>query len=298
MIATASWNTPWAISTLEVVAVQVRRLTWLGTRTQRYDETKDFFGRVLGLPLVAEEPGLAMFQLPGGEHDYVEVFDVAQPEASFMTTGPVAGFLVDDVVRAREELEAEGIEMLGEVEWLRDVPEFEAVPDYGWFTFRGPDGNVYNCTQGSWAIAEPAEGSAVHSSRPSVEGVMAAVDAFNAALRSRDLIAAEAVWALDKPDVSILGSASGEEFIGPDAVRTCLAALTSRQTAHGWRWVDRQVSVVGDVAWMMADAPWQTVHPDGAVSERPYRVTGVLVLVDGAWRWCQYHGSEPLGSTG
>jgi ketosteroid isomerase-like protein len=138
----------------------------------------------------------------------------------------------------------------------------------------------------------------VHSSRPSVEGVMATVDAFDAALRARDLIAAEAVWTLDRPDVSILGSASGEVFIGPDAVRTCLAALTSRQTAHGWRWVDRQVSVVGDVAWVTAEAPWQTVHPDGTVTERPYRVTGVLVRVDGAWRWCQYHGSEPLGSTG
>ena len=105
------------------------------------------------LPLIAEEPGL-------GEHDYVEVFDVANPEVPFMTTGPVAGFLVDDVVRAREELEAEGVEMLGEVEWLRDIPGFEGVVDYGWFTFRAPDGNVYNCTQGSRAITDPVEGGA------------------------------------------------------------------------------------------------------------------------------------------
>jgi len=283
---------------LEVMSVHVRRLTWLGTRTERYRETTEFFGRVLGLRLAVEEPGLAMFQLPGGEHDYVEVFDVAHPEASFMTTGPVAGLLVDDVVQARKELEAEGIEMLGGVEWLRDIPGFEAIVDYGWFTFRGPDGNVYNCTQGSRAIAEPAKGWAVHSSCPSVEEVIEAVDAFDAALRARDPIAAEAVWALDRVDVSILGSASGEEFVGPDAVRACLAALTSRPTAHGWRWVDRQVSVVGDVAWVTADAPWQTVHPDGAVSERPYRVTGVLAAMDGSWRWCHYHGSEPLGSTG
>ena len=45
----------------------------------------------------------------------------------------------------------------------------------------------------------------------------------------------------------MLGSASGEEFDGPDAVRACLAALTSRPTAHGWRWVDRRVTVAGDV---------------------------------------------------
>ena len=131
-----------------------------------------------------------------------------------------------------------------------------------------------------------------------VEDVLKAIDAFGAALRERDRAAAEAVWSLDRADVSILGSASGEEFIGPDAVRACLAALTSRPTSHGWRWVDRRVSVVDDVAWFIADAPWQTVQSGGAVSERPYRVTGVLVHADGRWRWTQYHGSEPLGSIG
>ena len=134
--------------------MQVRRLSWLGTRTEHFDETKDFFGRVLGLSVVAEEPGLTMFRLPGGEHDFVEVFDVANPEVPFMTTGPVAGFLVDDVVQAREELELEGIEILGEIEWLRDYPGFEEVTRYGWFQFRGPDGNVYNCMQGSLAVPE------------------------------------------------------------------------------------------------------------------------------------------------
>ncbi|MCY7303066.1 MAG: nuclear transport factor 2 family protein [Thermoleophilia bacterium] len=88
------------------------------------------------------------------------------------------------------------------------------------------------------------------------------------------------------------------QFIGRDAVRACLAALTSRPTAHDWRWVDRQISVVGNVAWLIADAPWQTVHPDGGVTERPYRVTGVFVHGEGGWRWSQYHGSEPLGSVG
>jgi catechol 2,3-dioxygenase-like lactoylglutathione lyase family enzyme len=136
------------------MVVQVRRLSWLGTRTEKYDETRDFFGRIFGLTLVAEEPGLAIFQLPGGEHDYVEVFNVANPEVPFMTTGPVAGFLVDDVVQARHELEAEGVEMIGTVLWLRDYPGFDEVAEYGWFQFRGPDGNVYNCMQGSRAIAE------------------------------------------------------------------------------------------------------------------------------------------------
>lgn len=131
-----------------------------------------------------------------------------------------------------------------------------------------------------------------------IDDVLKVIDAFDIALKTRNRAAAEAVWWLDRDDVSILGSASGEDFIGAEAVRACLAALTSRSTAHGWRWADRRVCVVDDVAWLIADAPWQTIHPDGAVSERPYRVTGVLVFRDEAWRWCQYHGSEPLGSIG
>ena len=68
-------------------------LTWLGTRTENYRETTEFFGRVLGVGRSAEEPGLTMFRLPGGEHHFVEVFDVVHPDASVMTRGPVAGFL-------------------------------------------------------------------------------------------------------------------------------------------------------------------------------------------------------------
>lgn len=135
--------------------MKVRRLAWLGTRTDLYEPTKDFFGRMLGLSLVAEdEAGLAIFRLPSGEHDYVEVFRSDNPEAPFMTTGPVVGLVVDDVVEARSELEREGIEMLEPITWLRDFDGFEHATDYGWFQFRGPDGNVYCCMQGSRALAD------------------------------------------------------------------------------------------------------------------------------------------------
>mgnify|MGYP000343629288 CR=1 FL=1 len=98
--------------------MRVRRLSWVGTRTGKFDETLDFFGGVLGLTLVREEPGFAMFSLPSGDHDYVEVFGLDDPEVPFMTTGPVPGLLVDDVAQARQELEAAGIELLEPIRWL------------------------------------------------------------------------------------------------------------------------------------------------------------------------------------
>ena len=134
--------------------MEVRRLAWLGTRTNRYDETKDFVERILGLPLVVEEAaGLAIYRLPSGDHDYVEVFRDDNPEAPFMTTGPVVGLVVDDVAEAHAELEKEGLEILEPITWMRDFEGFEEATDYAWFQFRGPDGNVYCCMQGSRAVA-------------------------------------------------------------------------------------------------------------------------------------------------
>ncbi len=134
--------------------MRVQRLAWLGTRTDRYDETTRFFAETLGLESVADEPGLTVFGLPGAENDFVEVFEASHPEASLMTTGPVVGLLVDDVLEARAELEAAGVEILQPTQWLRDFPGFEDVTEYAWFTFRGPDGNVYCCLQGSRRAAD------------------------------------------------------------------------------------------------------------------------------------------------
>ena len=134
--------------------MQVQRVSWVGTRTENFGGAKDFFVGVLGLPLVKEEPGFAAFQLPSGDHDYVELFGVDHPDGAFMTTGPVPGLLVDDVAEARQELEAAGSEMLEPIRRMIDVdPELvEANPKlagYYWFNFRGPDGNVYCCIQHS-----------------------------------------------------------------------------------------------------------------------------------------------------
>jgi catechol 2,3-dioxygenase-like lactoylglutathione lyase family enzyme len=118
----------------------------LGTRTAKFDETAAFFRDVLGLSLQYEEPGFAMFQLPAADRDFVEVFAADRPEVTFYTTGPVVGLLVDDIVEARAELDAVGVELIGSIEWL------ESMDGYGWFYFRGPDGNVYAALQGSTAL--------------------------------------------------------------------------------------------------------------------------------------------------
>ena len=111
-------------------------LVWLGTRTHNFDDTVRFFGDTLGLQAVHEEPDFAVFRLPNG--DKVEVFGPGDGEHEHFDTGPVAGFLVDDVKAARVDLESAGISSIG--------PVYEADDGGSWSHFRGPDGNVYEIT--------------------------------------------------------------------------------------------------------------------------------------------------------
>jgi catechol 2,3-dioxygenase-like lactoylglutathione lyase family enzyme len=115
--------------------MHVRAITWAGTRTEKSAEMVDFLERRLGLARDHEEPGVTTLSLPNG--DTVEVFDAADPEHQHFSTGPVIGFLVDDVEDGRRELDSAGLELLGPV--MRGGGMV-------WQHFRAPDGNVWEIT--------------------------------------------------------------------------------------------------------------------------------------------------------
>jgi catechol 2,3-dioxygenase-like lactoylglutathione lyase family enzyme len=117
--------------------MRIIKLAWVGTRTDNPEPTVAFFHEVLDLPLELRRPGFWMLKLPDG--GTVEIFGPDSPVNRHFTTGPVAGFLVDDVHSAAAELRSAGVEILLESE----------VDDSGnaWVHFRAPDGNVYELTQ-------------------------------------------------------------------------------------------------------------------------------------------------------
>ena len=123
--------------------MQVKRLAWLGTRTEKFAETTVFFRDVLGIPVLHQETGFAMLQLPGADRDFVEILAPDNSNAALYSTGPVVGLLVDDIEQARVELDAAGAELIGSTAWL------QSMNGYGWFHVRGPDGNVYAIMQDS-----------------------------------------------------------------------------------------------------------------------------------------------------
>ena len=122
--------------------MKIKGIVWLGTRTDRFEQMNDFCRNQLGLSQKLLQRGFAVFEMPNG--DLFEVFGSDQSMNEFMTH-PVAGFLVDDIVAARAELEAKGIEFIGPVEG--------DTADYKWTHFRAPDGFVYELT---YSAAHPS----------------------------------------------------------------------------------------------------------------------------------------------
>jgi SAM-dependent methyltransferase len=93
-----------------------------------------FLEDVLGLTVIRRSAEMTALRAADGAG--VEVFAAGDPDPRpHFTTGPVVGFLVDDLHRARERVARAGIELIGEPGWLDDGT--------AWQCFRGPDGAVY-----------------------------------------------------------------------------------------------------------------------------------------------------------
>jgi predicted enzyme related to lactoylglutathione lyase len=114
--------------------VQVRGLTWMGIRVTDLDGAKAFLDR-LGLTLDHAEGEMVAYKAKNG--DTVEVFGPGDEGHRHFDTGPVVGFEVDDIERARRELEAAGVEFFGGIGRGAGL---------AWSHFRGPGGFVYELT--------------------------------------------------------------------------------------------------------------------------------------------------------
>jgi catechol 2,3-dioxygenase-like lactoylglutathione lyase family enzyme len=119
-------------NTEDAIAMEVKGLGWLGIRTERFEETAQFFRDVMGLEVTWRERDVVGFRFPDGTE--MEVWRPEDDFHNFFTTGPVVGFRVDDIDEARARMEATGIKFIGPVQRSGDA---------SWNHFRGPDGNVY-----------------------------------------------------------------------------------------------------------------------------------------------------------
>ena len=115
--------------------MEVRNIRWVGVPTQNFDAMVAFLQQVLGLHVNYQEPTTVEFSTSEG--DEIQIMAPGDAYYDFFienAAGPVPLFEVDDVHRARHELEEAGVEVIGST--ARDGR-------WEWIHFRAPDGNLY-----------------------------------------------------------------------------------------------------------------------------------------------------------
>jgi ketosteroid isomerase-like protein len=125
-----------------------------------------------------------------------------------------------------------------------------------------------------------------------VRAVVAAADDLGAAFAARDVDAALACFAPDDA-IGYVGSEHGEAATGRRAVAELFTAVFARDEAYSWRATEPVVHGLGDHAYLIADAEGLARADDGTSTGFRYRISGLLHLIDGRWRWRHCHGCEP-----
>jgi catechol 2,3-dioxygenase-like lactoylglutathione lyase family enzyme len=130
--------------------MRVRRVSFVGVKTEQFDAMTSFVHDVLGLAPGHRDDGWAVFQLESGDRDLVEIYrpggfdDRLLPAAA---TGPTVAFAVDDLLAARTELVAADVEIVADIVWAAEAFDDPRLDGFGWLFFRAPDGNVYALQQ-------------------------------------------------------------------------------------------------------------------------------------------------------
>ena len=111
--------------------MKVSGFSWVGVGTDDYARSMRFYRDVLGLDVWVEGDAQAILKTASGQQ--LEIFGKDRREKQ-LTASPVVAFEVHDIEDARAELQAEGIELIG------DVGRWEG---YAWQYFRSPDGHIF-----------------------------------------------------------------------------------------------------------------------------------------------------------
>jgi predicted enzyme related to lactoylglutathione lyase len=126
----------WRPAAIATDSIQVQGIGWVGTRTPYFNETVTFFRDVLHLPLTIQGSQFVEFKLTSGER--LGILGSRCPDSSFMK-GPMMEFAVADVDQARSQLEASGVQFIGDTHRDRSS-------GLAWAEFWGPDGYPYGLT--------------------------------------------------------------------------------------------------------------------------------------------------------
>ena len=130
--------------------MRISRISFVGAKTQRFDAMTAFTRDVLGLRPGHRDDGWAVFQLGSGERDLFEVYRPGGYDERLLPAvadGVTIAFGVDDLVEARAELVAAGVEIVADAIWAAQAFDDPKLDGWGWLFFRAPDGRIYALQQ-------------------------------------------------------------------------------------------------------------------------------------------------------
>ncbi len=113
--------------------MKIKGISWVGVGVDDFDTALAFFTNVMGLrPAAVDERGVAILHVSDGQ--LLEIFGPGT-NGHVLNSPPVIAFEVDDVARARDELLAHDVELIG------DIGSWNG---FEWAYFRGPAGRVFS----------------------------------------------------------------------------------------------------------------------------------------------------------
>jgi hypothetical protein len=123
-------------------------------------------------------------------------------------------------------------------------------------------------------------------------GPIQAVHDLSDAFAARDLDAALSCFVADD-EIGYAGSERDETATDRAALIALIGKLFTRDEAYAWQPTTVTVHRYGATAYVFAEADG-VARPDvGAEETFPYRVSGLVELVDGRWLWRHCVGCEP-----
>lgn len=139
---------------------------------------------------------------------------------------------------------------------------------------------VYSLLPG--VIAPPRRGAE--------RGVRLALIRLNELLSRRDMAI---VGEYEASEVQFAGSEASQRAHGREELEAFFKRLFAMPKTLAFSWREVDVQVRGPVAWLYAEGDVVLRADDGTEERKPYRLSGVLELTHGEWRWRLFHGSQP-----
>jgi catechol 2,3-dioxygenase-like lactoylglutathione lyase family enzyme len=129
--------------------MQVKRIGYVGMRTDDLAGMTGFFRDLLGLEAVGQGETVSFQRLPTHRRDLVEVYAQEHRDMRLIPDDAefVIAFVVDDIREAMSEARAAGLELVGDPVWAAEAFDDPALGEFAWFFVRAPDGRVFAIEQ-------------------------------------------------------------------------------------------------------------------------------------------------------